>query len=244
MKKLIFFYLFLMASLAYALPDGFVYLHDVDRSIVYDIRYATYHNFTGVPVDGYEKPECILSSQVAEALKKVQNELLPMGYSLKVYDCYRPQRGVNHFDRWAKDLTDTKTKDEFYVNEDKKNLFINGYIAHRSGHSRGSTVDLTIIRKDHPEQEKFIPYKNLRNCENPADKRFADSSIDMGTGFDCFSDLAATLNEKTGSLQMKNRLLLKSVMEKHGFYNYDREWWHYTLKNEPYPDTYFDFPIK
>lgn len=244
MKKYLTALLFLFSSLAFALPNGFVYLHDVDPSIAYDIRYATYHNFTGVPVDGYEKAECILTAQAAQALKDVQAELIPMGYSLKVYDCYRPQRAVDHFDRWAKNLEDTRTKGEFYVHEDKKNLFVNGYIAHRSGHSRGGTVDLTIIRKDHPEQEVFVPYKNLRDCENSADKRFGDSSIDMGTGYDCFSQLASTLNTKTGGPQMKNRLLLRSLMEKHGFYNYENEWWHYTLKDEPFPKTYFDFPIK
>lgn len=236
--------LLLIPFSAFALEDGFVYMKNVDPSIVQEMRYHGYHNFVGVPVDGYEKPECILTKQSAEALKNVQTDAKKLGLTVKIYDCYRPQQAVDHFARWAEDYKDTKTKGEFYVNEPKETLFERGYIAHKSGHSRGSTVDLTLIPSDKPKQEVFIPYENLRNCENSADKRFGDNSIDMGTGFDCFSALSATLNPVIPEKQLKNRLILKNLMEKHGFYNYDKEWWHYTLKNEPFPKTFFNFPIK
>lgn len=229
---------------AFALPDGFVYLKDVDATIVQEMRYHGYHNFVGVPVRGYEKPECILTKQAADALKNAQKEAKKQGLSIKVYDCFRPQTAVDHFSEWASDYKNTKTKAEFYVDEPKETLFKKGFIAHKSGHSRGSTVDLTLIPADNPKQEIFIPYENLRNCELPAEKRFKDNSIDMGTGFDCFSALSATLNPAIPEKQMKNRLILKRIMEKQGFYNYDQEWWHYTLNNEPFPKTYYDFPVK
>ncbi len=244
MKQIITLLIIFLCSSSFALPDGFVYLRDVDKSIAQDIRYRTYHNFVGVPVDGYIASECILTAQAADALRMVQADAIKMGLSVKVYDCYRPQTAVDHFARWAEDYKDTKTKAEFYVNEPKESLFKRGFIAHRSGHSRGSTVDLTLIPMNGKPQEIFIPYENLRNCENPADKRFRDDSIDMGTGFDCFSALSATLNPAVGKEQMKNRLILKDMMERHGFYNYEKEWWHYTLKNEPFKDTYHNFPIK
>jgi len=234
----------LMSSVCHALPDGFVYLRDTAPDIAHDIRYFNYHNFVGRPVDGYEKAECILTAQAAQALKKVQAELVPMGLGLKVYDCYRPQKAVDHFSRWAGDFQDTKTKGEFYPDEPKETLFKRGYIAHKSGHSRGGTVDLTIIPLGSTPKEIFIPYENLRRCDAPYEKRFGDNSVDMGTGFDCFSGLSATENPSITGTAMQNRLLLKRVMEKHGFYNYEKEWWHYTLKNEPFGKTYFSFPVR
>jgi D-alanyl-D-alanine dipeptidase len=224
--------------------EGFVYLKDAAPSVVQDIRYFTHHNFVGAPVDGYEAPECMLAERAANALSLVQEELVSQGYSLKVYDCYRPQKAADHFVRWAKDAADTKTKAEFYPNEVKKNLFRRGYIASRSGHSRGSTVDLTIVPLNTPEQEEYIPHKNLRSCENSADKRFGDNSIDMGTGFDCFSELSSTEHPSIKGKQAANRHLLKNVMQKFGFKNYSREWWHYTLKDEDYKEKYFDFNIQ
>ncbi len=164
--------------------------------------------------------------------------------TLKIYDCYRPQRAVDHFVRWAKEIDNSKTKKEFYPTVDKRNLFRDGYIDSKSGHSRGSTVDLTIVPLPTPTQEKYIPGQKLHECYLPAAKRFGDNSIDMGTGFDCFHELSHTANKSIDQQQKINRLLLKTLMEKHGFKNYDLEWWHYTLKNEPYPDTYFDFVIE
>jgi D-alanyl-D-alanine dipeptidase len=244
MKKLFTALLILVSSVSYALPDGFAYLRDIAPDIAHDIRYFGYHNFVGAHIEGYGEPECVLTVQAAEALKKVQVELVTKGYSLKVYDCYRPQEAVDHFASWAEDYADTKTKAEFYPDEPKETLFKRGYIAHKSGHSRGSTVDLTVIPINSKPKEAFVPFKNLRRCDAPAAKRFADNSLDMGTGFDCFSPLSATDNPKIKGVQRKNRYILKNVMEKYGFYNYDKEWWHYTLKGEPFKDTYFNFPLE
>jgi D-alanyl-D-alanine dipeptidase len=224
-------------------PAGFVDVKDVVPSVLLDVRYFTAHNFVGTKVDGYNAPKCILTRKAAEALGGVQKDLEPFCLSLKIYDCYRPQRAVAHFVRWAKDIEDTKTKKEFYPTIDKRNLFRDGYIAEKSGHSRGSTVDLTVVAMSSGDQETYTPGQ-LSACYLPADKRFRDNSIDMGTGFDCFHELAHTANGQVGVTQRLHRLLLKTLMEKHGFVNYDKEWWHFTLKDEPFPDTYFDFPVE
>ncbi len=226
-----------------SLPAGFVDVLTVIPSVIVDMRYYGDHNFVGGRVSGYHAPRCLLTRRAAEALSKVQGDLLPFGLSLKVYDCYRPQRAVEHFVRWARDVEDTKTRKEFYPTVDKRNLFRDGYIAERSGHSRGSTVDLTIVPLPLPPQETYLPGQPLYECFLDADRRFKDNSIDMGTGFDCFHEYSHTANPKIGAQQRLNRLALKSLMEKHGFVNYEMEWWHYTLRNEPFPDTYFDFPI-
>ncbi|QAR32055.1 D-alanyl-D-alanine dipeptidase [Geovibrio thiophilus] len=226
------------------LPKGFVYLSDVNSSVVQEIRYQSSHNFVGTRVDGYLSPVCILTRQAAEALGRVQQDLELIGFSLKVYDCYRPQKAVDHFVRWAKDPKDTKTKAEFYPGEAKETLFKKGFIASKSGHSRGSTVDLTIIPYEASEQEEYIPHIKLRSCENTAASRFGDNSIDMGTGFDCFSPLSATENESLTEKQLSNRFLLKDLMKKYGFVNYEKEWWHYTLEKEPFPKTFFNFDVK
>jgi D-alanyl-D-alanine dipeptidase len=189
-------------------------------------------------------PKCYLTKEAVQALAEVQKDLEPYSLSLKIYDCYRPQRAVNHFVRWATEIENTKTKKEFYPTIDKRNLFKDGYIDSKSGHSRGSTLDLTIVPSPAPAQPQYSPGQKLYECYLPAAKRFSDNSIDMGTGFDCFHELSNTANANIGHQQKINRLLLKSLMEKHGFRNYDKEWWHYTLKNEPYPDTYFDFVIE
>jgi len=226
------------------MPDSFVDIQKVIPEIVLDIRYYSLHNFVGERVDGYLAPKCYLTKEAAEALAEVQKELAPYSLSLKIYDCYRPQRAVEHFVRWAKEIENTKTKKDFYPTVDKRNLFKDGYIDSKSGHSRGSTVDLTIVPLPAPSQADYIPGQQLFECYLPAAKRFGDDSIDMGTGFDCFDELSNTANINIGRQQKINRLLLKSLMEKHGFKNYDKEWWHYTLKNEPYPDTYFNFVIE
>jgi D-alanyl-D-alanine dipeptidase len=225
------------------IPEGFLDIKALVPSIALDMRYATYHNFLGEPIRGYEANRCILTVAAALALKRVQEELKPFALSLKIYDGYRPQRAVNHFVEWAKDLSDIGMKKEFYPTVDKKHLFRDGYIASRSGHSRGSTVDLTIVPVPVPKQELYVLGQDLCECHLPADKRFKDNTIDMGTGFDCFHERSWTASRQIGAQQRANRLLLKTLMEKHGFRNYKKEWWHYTLKNEPFPDTYFDFVI-
>jgi D-alanyl-D-alanine dipeptidase len=225
-------------------PEGFVDIQKVIPDVLLDIRYYGPHNFVGENIDGYMASKCLLTRQTTEALAKVQKDLAPFSLSLKIYDCYRPQRAVNHFVRWAKEIDNTKTKKEFYPTVDKANLFKDGYIDSTSGHSRGSTVDLTIVPLPAPIQQNYIPGQKLAECYLPAAQRFGDNSIDMGTGFDCFHELSHTANKNISEQQKNNRLLLKSLMEKHGFKNYDLEWWHYTLKSEPYPDTYFDFVIE
>lgn len=229
---------------AAGVPDEFVDVQTIIPSIVLDIRYFTAHNFIGQPIDGYAAPKCYLTKPAAAALKKVQETLLEMGLSLKIYDGYRPQRAVDHFVRWAKDGSDTTMKREFYPKVAKAHLFRDGYIASRSGHSRGSTVDLTIVPLPLPPQATYIPGDTLCECYLPAGRRFRDNSLDMGTGYDCFDERSHTAHPDIAAQQRANRLLLKTVMEQHGFRNYPKEWWHFTLLNEPFPDTYFDFIIE
>ncbi len=228
-------------------PPDFVDLHEVAPSILSDIRYFTPHNFTGHPIDGYQAPMCILTRTAAEALGRAQQAFLEHGYTLKVYDCYRPQRAVDDFVRWAQDLTDQQMKPEFYPRADKSTLFADGYIAGKSGHSRGSTVDLTLVELPAATTSPYVVGQPLVDCAAPQQLRFADNSIDMGTGFDCFDTLANTVDPRIDGDQFKNRTLLLDGLEREGFVNYDKEWWHYTFKpadrGEPYPDTYFDFPV-
>ncbi|MDG9720875.1 M15 family metallopeptidase [Streptomyces sp. DH24] len=224
-------------------PDDFVALRDVDRTIIEDMRYFTPHNFVGERIDGYRQPLCILTRPAAEALHKAQTKLLRQGYSLKVYDCYRPQRAVDHFVRWAKDLDDQAMKAEFYPDVDKSRLFADGYIAEKSGHSRGSTVDLTVVRLPAKPTRPYHPGQPLVPCYAPQDERFPDNSVDMGTGYDCFDTLSHTLDPRVQGEQRANRLLLKGTLENLGFVNLTEEWWHFTFKPEPYPDTFFDFPV-
>ena len=224
-------------------PAEFVSLSDVDPTILLDIRYITPHNLIGDPVDGYRAPMCMLTHPAAEALSNAQQEFLDQGYSLKVYDCYRLQRAVNDFVAWANNLPDQRMKAEFYPRVDKTELFADGYIADRSGHTRGSTVDLTLVPLPAASTPVYIPGQPLVDCAAPQPERFPDNSIDMGTGYDCFDTLAHTLDPRVQGEQLKNRMLLKEGLERHGLQNYDKEWWHYTFKPETYPDTYFDFPV-
>ncbi|TXS46066.1 D-alanyl-D-alanine dipeptidase [Streptomyces sp. uw30] len=224
-------------------PKDFVALRTVDPTIVQEMRYFTPHNFVGERIDGYRQPLCILTRPAAQALHKAQQRLLRQGYTLKVYDCYRPQRAVDHFVRWAEDLDDEAMKDEFYPNVDKTRLFLDGYIAEKSGHSRGSTMDLTIVKLPAKPTRPYLPGEPLVPCYAPKGERFPDNSVDMGTGFDCFDTLSLTLDPRIQGEQRANRLLLKSTLEALGFVNLAEEWWHYTYKPEPYPDTFFDFPV-
>ena len=221
MKTMILLLSFLFLPSAYAensdeefRKNAFVDLHEISPGIAYEIRYFGNHNFIGRPIEGYKAPKCFLTLQAAQELAKVQKELEAFSLRLKVYDCYRPQRAVDDFVDWAKNLRDKKMKKEFYPSVKKKHLFRDGYIASQSGHSRGSTIDLTI------------------------------ENLDMGTPYDYFDPVSHTANPKIGEKAHANRLLLKTLMEKHGFVNYDKEWWHYTLKNEPFSDRYFDFEVQ
>ncbi len=209
-----------------SLPDGFVYVEDVIPGVKVELRYISPHNFIGDRIDGYVEPKCILTKEAAKALGKVQEELKPFGLGLKIYDAYRPQRAVDHFVRWAKDLEDVRMKQEFYPDVDKANLFKEEYIADRSSHTRGSTVDLTIVALD---PQTLMP---------------TDAELDMGSGFDFFGPQSWPDSSAVGPAHRAHRMLLQKVMEKHGFKPYPKEWWHFTLKNEPYPETYFNFPVE
>nr|WP_232327856.1 M15 family metallopeptidase [Kibdelosporangium sp. MJ126-NF4] len=224
-------------------PREFVALRDVDPTIVQEMRYLTPHNFVGERITGYLQPICILTRDTAEALHKAQVQFLRRGLTLKVYDCYRPQRAVDHFVRWAENLSDERMKAEFYPLVNKNRLFEDGYIAAKSGHSRGSTLDLTLTRLPVVPTRPYRPGEPLVPCYAPPAERFPDNSIDMGTGFDCFDTLAHTLDPRIQGEQLRNRLLLKEGLEAVGFRNLPEEWWHYTFKPETFPATYFDFPV-
>ncbi|MBP2472306.1 D-alanyl-D-alanine dipeptidase [Crossiella equi] len=226
---------------AAASPSPFVVLRDYAPSIVHDIRYHGPHNFVGTRIDGYPEPQCILTRRAAQALRRAQHAVLRQGYTLKVYDCYRPQRAVDHFVRWAKDLPDEKMKREFYPNVPKNRLFEDGYIAEKSGHSRGSTLDLTLVRLPVRPQRPYRPGEPLVECFAP--HRFPDNTVDMGTGYDCFDPLSHTANPAITGKARAHRDLLVRVMAEAGFRNLAEEWWHFTLNEEPYPTTYFDFPV-
>lgn len=202
------------------LPEGFVYVKSVIPDIDVELRYCTTHNFVGDTIDGYKANTLILTKAAAEQLKLVQDELQNQNLCLKLFDGYRPQRAVNHFIRWARDLNDTINKSQFYPDVRKRNLFKEEYIASRSGHSRGSTVDLTII------------------------DGITGEPLDMGSPFDFFGQESWVNYQSITEAQKKNRQLLQSVMQKHNFRNYPKEWWHFTLRWEPFPKTYFDFEIE
>ncbi len=224
-------------------PPEFVALNDVDPTIRYDIRYFGQHNFVGERIDGYRQPQCILTRQAATALRTAQRTLLRQGYTLKVYDCYRPQRAVDDFVAWGKRLRDQRMKAEFYPRVDKRRVFKEGYIAEQSGHSRGSTVDVTLVKRPPGPQDRYRRGDRLVDCAAPRSQRFRDNSIDMGTGYDCFDPLSHPYNARVRGKQRANRLKLRRALLAQGFKGLATEWWHFTLREEPYPETFFDFPV-
>jgi zinc D-Ala-D-Ala dipeptidase len=220
-------------------PAGFVYLRDVDPSIAQDMRYAAADNFVGHPLPGYQAPECVLRREVADALSKVQADLLSGGLGLKVYDCYRPTRAVRAFARWAHDADDGATK-RFYPALQKRNLFALGYIASQSAHSTGTAIDLTLIKRPAASVPPFDPAANYGACTGPAPARAPDTSVDMGTGFDCFDDKSHTGSGAIDAEQKRARATLLAAMRRHGFKNYFREWWHFSYGP---PGQAYDVPI-
>ncbi|GAA4945301.1 M15 family metallopeptidase [Algibacter agarivorans] len=221
MKYTLIFLVCLVFSSLYAqLPKGFVYVEDVIPDLEVELRYFTSNNFVGKPIEGYYSNKLILTKETANALKLVHEVLQEQNLCLKVYDGYRPQQAVNYFVQWARKLDDTINKQIFYPNVKKRHLFKAGYIASKSGHSRGSTLDLTIINGNTGE------------------------SLDMGSPYDFFGEESWVDFDMITDKQKANRQLLQSVMLKFGFRNYPKEWWHFTLKGEPFPNTYFDFPLK
>lgn len=208
---------------------AFVILTDVVPDAILEIRYHSTFNFIGDRIDGYDEPIAVLTRQAADSLRVVSDELRAQGYVLKVYDAYRPQCAVDHFMRWALDTTDVRMKEYFYPELDKAVLVPLEYIARRSGHTRGSTIDLTLF--------------DVRT----------QKEVDMGCTFDYFGRAShPTLRpgEKAGAYrpiseeQYRNRMILREAMLRHGFKPYDFEWWHFTLQDEPFPDTYFTFPLR
>jgi len=228
---------------AAGLPAGFVYLGDVDPTIVQDMRYAGSHNFVGRPIAGYESAECVLTEQAARALAKVQSQLAAKKLSLIVWDCYRPTRATADFVRWTKDPQDTKMKAEFYPRIDKSQIFELGYLSSRSAHSRGSTVDLGIAPMG-AKVPKFDPAARLTSCVAGKVERYEDGALDFGTGYDCMDELSATASTSVSPEARKNRFMLRDLMVAAGFRPYRREWWHFELIDEPFPNKSFDFPIR
>jgi D-alanyl-D-alanine dipeptidase len=201
--------------------SGFVLITDVVPDAILEIRYYSTFNFVGERIHAYEAPVAYLTKEAAQALKNVSDDLMAQGYRIKIYDAYRPQTAVDHFKSWAEDLDATEMKPYFYPEVDKSQLFEQGYIAAKSGHSRGSTVDLTLV------------------------DMATGMEVDMGGGFDYFGELShpdytATLTHE----QINNRMILRKAMMDNGFKPLEEEWWHFTLIDEPYPDTYFDFPVE
>lgn len=225
-----------------SLPDGFVYLESVAPNIAQDMRYAKMHNFIGHPIRGYDAEKCILTEQAAKALAQVQAELMRSRLSLKVFDCYRPTMAVDAFFAWSLLPQQQEMKAEFYPNVDKKDFFKLGYVARKSGHSRGSTVDLTIIPLG-GLSDTYVPQQTLESCTQPYQQRFFDGALDFGTGYDCMDPLSHG-SAKVNLVARANRVMLRDIMDQYGFGPYPEEWWHFTLRNEPFPDTYFNFPIR
>jgi len=251
MKKFFLFAvgIILLLMLAFSrqsnLPEGFVYLRSVDPSIIQEIRYFSEHNFIGRPMQGYSAGECILTNKAAEALRKIQKELAEYSYTLKVYDCYRPAQASEYMYQWAQgDPMDNETQAEFYPIYNKSQLFDMGLIARHSGHNRGSTVDLTVVELPAKKQPEYHKGQPLFPCFANLTTRFADNTIDMATGFDCFHETSYTENPNLTDYIKSHRYLLKNIMAKYNFTNFYMEWWHYTLANEPFPTTYFNFTIE
>lgn len=222
MKNIVFLFTFILSLTVQAqkLPKGFVFLSDADATIKSELRYLSNNNFIGKKIDGYYDNCIIVTKETADALQKVQTVLIKKGLSLKVFDAYRPQQAVNHFVRWARVLNDTLMKKQYYPEVPKSELFKRGYIASKSGHTRGSTIDLTIV--------------DIKTGKE----------LDMGSPYDFFGVKSHPFYKNISEKQKKNRFYLREVMMANNFKPYNNEWWHFTLRNEPFPITYFNFPIK
>ncbi|MCD6045682.1 MAG: D-alanyl-D-alanine dipeptidase [Gammaproteobacteria bacterium] len=224
-------------------PTDFVNAQQVIPQLQTDIRYASEHNFVGRKIKGYEEPVCVLTQQAANALKTVETQLLARGLTLKAYDCYRPHTAVNDFIQWASEANNVAMRAEFYPTINKAELFKKGYIAYQSGHSRGSSIDLTIVPVN-SQIPAYNPTAKRAACTATQQERFSDNSLDFGTGYDCFSPMSHPDYPYLPAEARKNRALLRALMRQAGFKPLYTEWWHFTLINEPYPNTYFDFPVE
>ena len=221
--------------------SGFVELSEAVPDVILEPRYYSTYNFVGDRIAGYQAPRVFMTREAAKALKEVSDDVMKQGYRLKIYDAYRPQMAVDNFVAWAENLGDKRMKDYFYPQVDKTRLFADGYIDAKSGHSRGSTVDLTLFNM---QTGKDVDMGNVFDhfgieshpdwCGNP----------ETGTYTGKYKGNKQPRDGKINEVQFKNRMILREAMLRHGFKPLDTEWWHFTLKNEPYPNTYFNFPIQ
>jgi len=222
-------------------PAGFVHLAEAVPDAILEIRYYSTYNFVGDRINGYERPTALLTVEAAKALKAVSDDVKKQGYRLKIYDAYRPQRAVSHFMEWAKKLDDTRMKAYFYPDLDKSVLFAQGYIAEKSGHSRGSTVDLTLFDMATEKEvdmggtfDWFGIESHPAWCGDPEKKRYTGK----------YPGKTPPVGRAINEMQFRNRMILREAMMRHGFKPIAEEWWHFTLAKEPYPDTYFDHPVR
>jgi len=229
------------ATQAQKLPAGFVYLRDIDPTIIQDIRYAGSNNFVGRPLRGYDAAECVVKREVGAQLKDVQQELVLQNLSLKMFDCYRPARAVADMVAWSRDGKETPTQKRYYPSFGKADLFRLGYIAERSGHSTGAALDLTLVDRKADNSATFDAGKDYADCTADASLRAPEGSVDMGTGYDCSDARSHTASRSITAVQRARRDRLVALMARRGFVNYSKEWWHFSLPGaggQPY-----DFPI-
>jgi D-alanyl-D-alanine dipeptidase len=232
---------FVSPARAQTLPGGFVFLRDIDPSIIQDIRYAGSNNFVGRPLKGYGAAECVVKRDVGLALKSIQQELAPQKLALKMLDCYRPARAVHDMVMWAQNGRETPAERRYNPALSKKDLFRLGYIAEHSGHSTGAAVDLTLVDLTADHSPRFDPAKAYADCTAPASARAPEGSVDMGTGYDCSDVKAHTAATAITPAQRRWRNMLVATMAKQGFVNYSKEWWHFSLPGAGGPA--YDFPI-
>ena len=224
-----------------ALPGGFVYLRDIDPTIIQDIRYATSNNFVGHPLAGYQAAECVVKREVGLRLKAIQQELATRKLSLKMLDCYRPTRAVADMVAWSRDGSETANDRRFNPAFNKRDLFRLGFIAHRSQHSTGAALDLTLVDLTADNSATFDPNKTYADCSAPAGQRAPEGSVDMGTGYDCTDVRAYTRATSITPAQRRWRDQLVAAMARQGFMNYSKEWWHFSLPGAGGPA--YDFPV-
>ena len=248
MQKLFQFFCLLFATRGFAFgtvgerPDDIVELAHIAPSILQDVRYYSDENFYGMRIDGYRADKILCTRQAALALKQVQADLAKQGYQLVVYDAYRPQRAVNAFIRWSKQADNPTAKAKYYPTIEKKDAFKLNYIAKRSSHSRGSTFDLSILPLDQTLSSVVVEQRTL--TDGSTIPFLNDNTLDMGSSFDLFHPVSHHGTPLISEQQTAHRNILKRAMQRRGFAPYPEEWWHYTLKDEPYPNTYFDFIIQ
>jgi D-alanyl-D-alanine dipeptidase len=223
------------------LPAGFLRLRELAPAIAQDIRYATPFNFTGAPVPGYGRGECVLTRMAADAVIRVEKRLAQQGYGLKLFDCYRPTRAVAAFNDWVKRPGARDLGQIFHPGIARGDLVARGFIAGNSSHSRGSTVDVGLVRVDEAASPTPV---DAGPCDGPFSTRLQESSLDLGTSFDCFSEKSTFGYPGLSHEARRNRAILATAMKAEGFRGYSKEWWHFTLAKEPFPKTSFDFPVE